>query len=95
MSEQDGEAQHVLVAVTGSVAAIKVPELVKQLTLQQESKVIQEVWQVAIAVWRSIFSKRRLAIVTPIITQGGDTPIDAVVRVVSCPAGNVYGISVW
>lgn len=39
MSEQKGEAQHVLVAVTGSVAAIKVPELVEQLTLQQEAKV--------------------------------------------------------
>ena len=57
MFEQDGEAQHVLVAVTGSVAAIKVPELVKQLTLQQESKVIHEVWQVAITVWHSMFSK--------------------------------------
>ena len=40
MSEPDGEPQHVLIAVTGSVAAIKVPELVKQLTLQQESKVM-------------------------------------------------------
>lgn len=39
LSEQKGEAQHVLVAVTGSVAAIKVPELVEQLTLQQEAKV--------------------------------------------------------
>lgn len=38
----DGEPQHVLVAVTGSVAAIKVPELVKQLTLQQESKVMND-----------------------------------------------------
>ena len=42
MSEQKGEAQHVLVAVTGSVAAIKVPELVEQLTLQQETKVVNQ-----------------------------------------------------
>ena len=43
MSEQKGEAQHVLVAVTGSVAAIKVPELVEQLTLQQEAKVNEQI----------------------------------------------------
>lgn len=42
MSEQKGEAQHVLVAVTGSVAAIKVPELVEQLTLQHEAKVMNQ-----------------------------------------------------
>ena len=31
--------KHVLVGVTGSVAAIKVPEIVKQLTEQQDIKV--------------------------------------------------------
>ena len=44
MSEQKGEAQHVLVAVTGSVAAIKVPELVEQLTLQHEAKVMNQLF---------------------------------------------------
>ena len=54
VSERKGEAQHVLVAVTGSVAAIKVPELVKQLTLQQETKVNRQIMTLLSIHWTGL-----------------------------------------